>query len=122
MLYDAFNLCEAVLWGIVAAVIELRAPAANRRQGTAVTAAALAFILFGLTDVLEVGTHGRLPGWLWACKIACGATILAARDHWRGWKTFRWRDREFVFGMCCLTAVLCVVALQSCPSLSPIGD
>lgn len=121
-IYDAFNLSEAALWGGVAAVIDLRAPAANRRQGGAVTVAALAFILFGLTDLLEVGTHGRLPMWLWAAKIACGATILAARYHWRGWRTFCWRDREFVFGLCCLTAVLLIVALSSSSLLIPIGN
>lgn len=120
--YDAFNLVEALLWALVAAVIFRRAPAATPRQRCAVTLASTAFILFGLTDVLEVGTHGRPPMWLWAAKIACGGTILAARYHWRGWRTFGWRDRELLFGLCCLTAVLLIVALQSSSLLIPIGD
>ena len=67
-----------MIWGIVAAVVDLGAPVTSRPQGASVTTAALAFVLFGLSDVLEVGTCGILPGWLWGLKVACGGIILAA--------------------------------------------
>lgn len=110
--YDAFNLCEAVLWGFVAGVVFERAPVASGRQRVAVLLGSLAFILFGLTDVLESGTGGLIPLWLWSVKVGCGVMILAARYHWRGWTTFRWRDREVLFALACLTAVATIVTLQ----------
>ncbi len=120
--YDAFNLVEALLWAAVAAVILHRAPVATPQQHRAVTLGSTAFILFGLTDALEVGTHGRLPLWLWSAKIGCGSAILAARYHWRGWSTFHWRDREFLFALGCAATVLLIVAAQMSSERVLIGD
>jgi hypothetical protein len=111
-LYDAFNAIEAVLWAVVAVVIWCRAPTPTRQQRLSVHLALAAFLAFGATDLLEIGSQGRLPMWLWGCKIGCGVAILIARYMWRGWATFRWRDREMTFAARCLIAVVGVVALQ----------
>lgn len=74
--------------------------------------ATAAFVAFGVTDLLEIGHGGVIPLWLWAFKIACGCGILAARYTWHGWNTFRWRDREFLFGIGCLVAVGVVITVQ----------
>lgn len=110
--YNAFNTVEAGLWGVVALVILCRPQVDNRRQRSAVVLGGIAFIAFGLTDLLEVGREGRLPQWLWGAKVACGVAIVSARYTWRGWATFRWRDREFLFGLACLLAVGVIIYLQ----------
>ncbi len=46
-----------------------------------VCAAAAIFLVFGVTDWLELGTGGRLPLWLWGLKVACGAGIFAAATN-----------------------------------------
>jgi hypothetical protein len=111
--YDTFNTVEAALWGVVAGVILRRTPCSSRQQRAAVSVAAGAFAVFGLTDLLEIGRAGTIPWWLWTAKIICGCTILAARYTWRGWNTFRFRDREFLFGLGCLVAVGVVIAMQN---------
>jgi hypothetical protein len=110
--YDRFNLVEACLWGLVALVIPFRARAADLQQRAAVVLASVAFLAFGGTDLLEIGCAGHIPGWLWGLKIACGAAIVAARYTYRGWRTFRWRDREFLFALALLAAVIAVIGLQ----------
>jgi threonine/homoserine efflux transporter RhtA len=110
--YNAFNAVEAGLWFVVAAVIAGWTPCATRQQRAAVWLACVSFALFGLTDLLEIGRAGAIPLWLWGLKIACGSGILAARYTWRGWRTFRWRDREFLFGVGCLTAVGMLIVVQ----------
>ncbi len=74
--------------------------------------ATMAFIAFGMTDLLEVGRIGTFPLWLWGLKIACGIAILASRYTWLGWQRFRWTDREMRFGIGCLIAVIGIIALQ----------
>lgn len=110
--YDTFNLVEACLWGVVAIVIALRAPRSSRQQRTGLILGVVAFLAFGVSDLLEIGKNGMLPLWLWGFKIACGIAILAARYQWLGWRKFCWRDREFLFGLGCLLAVLAVITLQ----------
>lgn len=110
--YDTFNAVEAALWLIVATVIAVRTPGSTGQQRTAVWMAVLAFVAFGLTDLLEIGCAGSIPCWLWVSKIACGTAILSARYTWSGWTTFRWYDREFLFGVGCLIAVGVVVIVQ----------
>jgi hypothetical protein len=110
--YDRFNLIEAGLWVVVALAILFRARPATRQQCWAVAVAGIAFVVFGGTDLLEIGCAGFVPGWLWGLKIACGATILAARYAYRGWRTWRWTDREFLFGLAMLLAVGVVIAVQ----------
>lgn len=111
--YVQFNLLEGLFWMMVAAVIALRVPAGTFQQRFAVLLAALAFVVFGVTDWLESRYEAKIPLWLWALKIACGCTVLAARYTWRGWHTFRWRDRELGFGVFCLMSVFALIWLQS---------
>lgn len=110
--YESFNLAEACLWVLVAAVIVIRAPRKSRQQRWGVFLGAVSFVAFGLTDVIEARHQGSIPLWLWGFKILCGVGILSARYTWRGWSTFRWRDREFLFGLGCLIAVIAVIVLQ----------
>jgi len=110
--YDIFNAIEAGLWGVMAMVILCRVRAATTQQRAALTLASAAFVAFGETDVLEIGTEGLLPLWLWGCKIGCGAAILAARYMGLGWTRFRWADREVVFGACCLAGVGVAMLVQ----------
>lgn len=110
--YDRFNFVEACLWAVVAFAIPMRAKATSRQQRVAVILGSVAFLAFGATDLLEIGRAGHLPVWLWACKVACGAAILSARYTWRGWRTFHWRDREFLFALACLAAVALVIVVQ----------
>ena len=82
------------------------------QQRGAVALGSAAFLAFGGTDLLEIGCAGRLPSWLWGLKIACGCAILVARYTYRGWRTFRWTDREFLFGLALLAGVAIVLAVQ----------
>lgn len=110
--YGAFNVVEAVLWLFVAVVIPFRAKAAGSRQRLAITMGSVAFVAFGVSDLLEVGREGAIPLWLRAYKVACGVAIYAARFTWRGWSFFRIRDREVLFGIGCVIAVVVLVSLQ----------
>jgi len=110
--YNTFNAVEAGLWGVVAVVIACCTPCSTRQQRAAVTLGSAAFMAFGVTDLLEIGRAGAIPLWLWGLKIACGSGILAAHYTWRGWTTFRCRDREFLFGLGCLVAVAIMIAVQ----------
>ncbi|MFO1042405.1 MAG: hypothetical protein U0941_11505 [Planctomycetaceae bacterium] len=111
-MYALFNLIEGILWFVVAAIILVRVPCATAIQRRAVFSGAAAFAVFGVTDFLESQTEGRIPGWLWGLKIACGAAILASRYSYEGWSRFRWYDREFLFGLGCLVAVGLIILLQ----------
>ena len=111
--YEIFNLTEAGLWMLVAAVIVIRAPRSSRHQQWGVMLGAISFVAFGVTDILEAGNQGSIPLWLWGFKLLCGVGILAARYTWRGWSTLRWHDREIVFSLGCLIAVIAMITLQS---------
>ena len=110
--YNSFNAVEAVLWGVVAIVIPLRVPCATWQQRCGVILASCAFLLFGITDLLEINKEGFIPLWLWGLKIACGMGILSSRYLWLGWNKFSWRDREVVFGLACLLSVGVLIYLQ----------
>jgi hypothetical protein len=112
-LYDLFNAAEGLLWWGVAAYLLWRVPTDEPRRRRALRAAAAIFLVFGITDWLELGTGGRLPLWLWGLKIACGAGIFACRYEWRGWHTLRWNDREVLFGVGCLVGVAIIVVVQN---------
>ena len=110
--YDRFNLLEAGLWVVVALAILFRARLETHQQRWGVAVAGITFVVFGVTDLLEIGSAGFVPGWLWSLKIVCGAVILAARYAYRGWRTWRWTDREFLFGVAMLVAVGVVIVVQ----------
>jgi|GEM_PF-2068042 len=110
--YQIFNLAEAALWWCAAAVIACRVPCTSLQQRVAVVLGGISFIAFGITDVLEA-THERwIPLWLWGFKVLCGVGIFSARYTWLGWNRFHWRDREFLFGLGCLLAVVVLIWLQ----------
>ena len=111
-IYRWFNLIEALLWLIVAAIVSFRVPRSTSQQRRGVALGAFAFVLFGLSDVVEVQHTGNYPWWLWGWKIICGTLILVSRYTYIGWHRFRWRDREFLFGLSCLIAVMIVIFIQ----------
>lgn len=117
--YDLFNFIEACLWGLVACALPFRAKADLPQQRVGVALGSAAFLAFGATDLLEIGRAGHIPGWLWGLKVACGAAILSARYTYRGWRTFRWRDREFLFALACVAAVAVVIAVQQRAEATP---
>ncbi len=110
--YNAFNAIEAALWAVVAITIAVRVPCANWQQRSGALIGSTAFVAFGGSDLLEIGRAGALPLWLWGLKIGCGCAILTARFTWLGWNHFRWRSREFLFGLACLIAVIFVIVVQ----------
>jgi hypothetical protein len=110
--YNIFNAIEAGLWFVVALAIPCRIPCLSRQQRLGVILGCLAFITFGITDILEIGREGFIPLWLWGLKVACGTAILTARYTWLGWNKFRWRDREVLFGLACLASVGVLIYLQ----------
>ncbi len=110
--YQTFNAVEAFLWAVVASVIALRAKRENNQQCFAVALGCIAFLAFGVSDLLEIAHQAEIPWWLWIMKIACGTAILTARYTWVGWSKFRWTDREFLFGLALLAATIMVIVLQ----------
>lgn len=111
-MYAWFNYVEAVLWIAVAVFLAVRVPRRLRAELLGVVIGCIAFVMFGLTDVLEAPYFGRLPWWLWAAKVVCGAGILAARYTYIGWNRWRWHDREMLFATACAVAVGVVIVLQ----------
>lgn len=107
--YVQFNAAEGVLWMLIAAFVATNVPCSTPQQRWSTRLGAAAFVLFGLTDWLECRYEGLIPLWLWAAKIGCGAVLLIARYGWKGWRTFRWNDREVVFAAGCLVAVLAII-------------
>jgi len=69
---DIFNGAEAGVWfaiGIGCWVASFRSPAKYKKT---LLVAAVAFLVFGVSDVLEILTAGTgMPWWLWAMKILC---------------------------------------------------
>lgn len=118
--YRLFNLTEAVLWWIVAVVIFLKVPRDNRQQRWGAMLAVVAFAAFGVTDLLESSQERGIPLWLWGFKILCGVGIFSARYTWLGWSRFRWTDREFLFGLGCLVAVIVLIVLQHQSMFQPV--
>lgn len=112
-LYDWFNFTEAWLWWGVAVFLMWKVTASTAQQLWAIRIGSVGFVFFGVTDLLEIGTAGRVPLSLWGVKIICGSIILSARYTWRGWRTFRWKDREFLFGIFSLLSVCGLILLQS---------
>ena len=110
--YQTFNTVEGVLWWVVAGVILARTPQETPQQRCGARLAVGAFLAFGLSDFLEASQQGAIPLWLWGIKVLCGCAILAARYTWLGWSRFRWTDREILFGLGCLFAVVLLVVFQ----------
>ncbi len=72
-----FNLCEGLLWVLIAAALIYRASKHGLPSKLAV-GAALSFALFGISDFIEIGTRAWYSPWpLLALKIACVVSLLA---------------------------------------------
>jgi hypothetical protein len=86
MLFEYANYGEAALWGLVGltfgAYAVRRAGATRRRRALA----ALTFLLFGLSDVVEVRTGAWWrPWWLLVWKAVCVlALVLLRAEYLRG--------------------------------------
>lgn len=111
--YQAFNAVEAGLWMFLAVVISLCVRRENAQQSFAVVLGSAAFLVFGVSDLLEMSFQAAIPWWLWTLKIACGAAILSARYTWLGWSKFRWNDREFLFALGLLAGACAVIVVQA---------
>ncbi len=112
LLLQIFNRVEALLWCGVAVLLLWRLHPKNPRQRRAKGMAVAGFLLFGASDWLEAAAVGRVPLWLYAMKIACGALLLASRFTWIGWRHWHWRHRDFLFGVFCLLVVLAAIWFQ----------
>jgi hypothetical protein len=111
--YDDFNRLEGVLWWLVALGVLGLTKRRTSKQHALTWLAAAGFVVFGVSDWLEVGCEGRLPLWLWALKIGCGVVILGCHFAWTGWQPGQLRSREFRFAMVCLAAVCGILLLQA---------
>ena len=73
-----FNFWEAWLWFACAGVLALRALPAGRPHRQLSVYAALAFLLFGLSDLVEIRTGAWWrPWWLLTWKGACLVAFAA---------------------------------------------
>ena len=84
---DSFNAVEVVLWLIVALVLFHLGRRHQRLRGHAWSAASL-FVLFGISDLVELQTGAWWqPWWLLAWKALCLVGLLAiglsARRVWK---------------------------------------
>jgi hypothetical protein len=80
-----FNLIEALLWaGVAAGVLIFSKRLADRRRRIAYVAAA-AFLLFGVSDLVEIYTGAWWkPVWLLLWKAGCIAGLLTCLTwYWR---------------------------------------
>lgn len=111
--YPLFNTIEALLWWIVAGAVLAKTPQENLQQRHGAVLGAAAFFAFGISDFLEAAVGPPIPLWLWGVKCLCGTAILAARYTWLGWSRFRWTDREVLFALGCLLAVILLIVFQS---------
>jgi hypothetical protein len=110
-LYETFNRFEAIAWFVIAIVLPFRVRRTSKRQSASVFTASIAFIAFGITDLLEAPTHADIPGWLWIYKIICASILLACRYTYIGWDRFRFTDRYLIFALLCLTATVAAILL-----------
>ncbi|MEB3885734.1 hypothetical protein [Lyngbya sp. CCY1209] len=87
-IYNLGNYIEAGIWGMFALGF---AGAATRVTGKARSLrliASLTFLLFGLSDIVEVQTRAWWhPWWLFAWKVLCGITMVVLLGIY-------WRDRR----------------------------
>ena len=85
---DAINVFEVFWWtgcGIVVLVQTLRAGRVHRGRGYVLAAT---FVLFGLSDVVELQTGAWWrPWWLLAWKAACIAVLVSVAIRWRSGRT-----------------------------------
>lgn len=77
-----FNLCEAVLWLVIAVALAVQTKAGKLLMRRLCQILALAFFLFSISDVIEIQTGAWWkPIWLMLLKGSCIATF--AWGLWR---------------------------------------
>ena len=84
------NYAEAGLWTTIAAIFGVLAVKRRHPRRRRCVRAATVFLLFGLSDIVEVhtGAWGR-PGWLLIWKTSCVLAMM-----WLLWDRFRQRETE----------------------------
>jgi hypothetical protein len=110
--YEIFNYGECAAWLIIAVVLPVWFRRCPPEKRGVIWRASLTFVLFGVSDYLEAPTHGRLPWWLWAWKLACATYLLRCRYEFIGRERFRWLERTNVLALACFVAVLVAMFLQ----------
>jgi hypothetical protein len=85
---ELFNYCEAVLWfvlGVVVVIAARKQSAAVRRKASV---AFVAFLAFGVSDLIEVRTGAWwTPWWLFVLKAACVLVLVGCL--WRHMQSIR---------------------------------
>lgn len=82
-LHSIGNQLEASVWFLVALVCLFKAPRDNSNVAWLGIVAAAAFVLFGVSDIVEIQTGAWWrPWWLLAWKAGCVLTFV-----WLWWKT-----------------------------------
>lgn len=117
--YEIFNRLEAVAWFAIALALPFFVKAGTSRKRCIIAVASLTFIAFGLTDLAEATTRGRMPPWLWAAKVGCAAILLSCRYTYLGWHHFRITDRYLLFALICLAAMCAGVLTQHYLEIEP---
>ena len=79
-----FNLCEGILWIIIAAVLAFQIRR-NPEYRDFLIVSSVAFFVFGLSDFIEMGTRAwYTPFWLLILKGGCILTfVLTLRGYLR---------------------------------------
>ena len=93
-MFESLNYIEAVFWAIIGLVFFIRSLSRTDRQQPQSRIAAGAFILFGVSDLVEVQTGAWWrPWWLLAWKAACLAVLVwLAAGYLRRQRTLRGPD------------------------------
>jgi hypothetical protein len=92
-LFEVGNYVEAGVWGVIALVFTGYALRGRGMVRTRCWQAAVAFLAFGLSDVVEVQTGAWWkPWWLLVWKGACilGMLLLG----WDAWRRGEWKGRR----------------------------
>lgn len=112
--FEVFNWFEACIWFTVAAGLSFVIRTHSKTQLVSVRIAAIGFVLFGISDLLEAPTRGLIPAWLWALKISIATLLIGCRALYVGKKNFRLTDRWLIFGMICLvvSGLIILVGIQ----------
>ncbi len=86
-MFETANLIEATLWIAIGAAFAVRALVRRDRWRRTCAAAAVAFVLFGLSDVVETSTGAWWrPWWLLVWKGGCIIAFVWLCVKWR-WGT-----------------------------------
>ena len=85
--HAVFNYVEAAIWGVagLCTIWRLRGKGNGSTLRVLSCVAAVAFLAFGLSDLVEVRTGTwYAPWWLFAWKAACVLTLLACYGSYKG--------------------------------------